>query len=225
MSCGWAWPHLTPSGITALAPGHKSLPGATCAPSAWSSGLKEQFCSRSVRSEYDCSTDRRLCVFILIKIGNFPACSCLRNHQHSHCYLFNCCTTLYFICCFFLLTRRESKFPQQAIKDHPSPAAKQSRAVLNWNEPPHFPPRSRVMEPQYVQCIYYFHPTGLMHELSHYQRDASPRFQWLRPSGNQNIHLCCIYANALAPCMSTIWGLSFLGIIPHPDFGVADVLL
>lgn len=36
-----------------------------------------------------------------------------------------------------------------------------------------------------------------MHALSHYQRDASPRFQWVRPGGNQNIHLCYIYTIAL----------------------------
>lgn len=81
------------------------------------------------------------------------------------------------------------------------------------------------MEPQYVQCIYYSHPAGLMHELSHYQRDASLRFQWLRPSRIQNIHLCCIYATASTPYMSRIWGLSFLEIISHADSEAADVLL
>lgn len=183
MSCGWAWPHLTPPGITALAPGHKSLPGGACAPSAWFSGLK-QFCSPSVRSEYDCSTDRRVCVFILIKIGNFPACSCLCNHQHSHCYLFNCCTILYAV---FSFNSQRIKISPTSHQRPSITSSKTEQSCTELQRTPPLPPRSRVMEPQYVQCIYYFHPTGLMHELSHYQRDASPRFQWLLPSGNQNI--------------------------------------
>lgn len=143
------------------------------------------------------------------------------NHQHSRCHLFNCCTTLYAV----------FSFNSQRIKISPtshqrtSITSSKTEQICTELNPPGEGGESRVMEPQYVQCIYYFHPAGLMHELSHYQRDASLRFQWLRPSGIQNIHLCCTYVTALTPYMSRISEPSFLEIISHPDSVAADVLL
>lgn len=154
--------------------------------------------------------------------GSIPACSCLCN-QHSHRHLFNC-TTLYAVFSFNLRRIQISPTSHQ----RPSITGSETEPIcteLNMPQPPTRGAWSRVREPQYVHCIYYEHPAGLMHELSHYQRDASPRVQWLRPSGIQNIRLCCIYASDLTPRMSRIWGCSFLEIISHPDSGAVDVPL
>lgn len=90
------------------------------------------------------------------------------------------------------------------------------------------------MEPQYVQCIYYFHPAGLMHELSQDERETSPRFQWLRPSGAvppEHPSLLDLRRGFLTPSSGLQHWTPEDEASPsrsspqsHPDSGAADVL-